>query len=168
MAKLCFYYIHLFIFWYLGGCTITSKSKINVFWNFFSHRRPLQSSSVQFFFSKNIDFSLWDKQCILLRKWVFFHSLWNGRKWTDFRKFLRFLKNQNKHIYEKIFTMQDNIGELGTTFLNLWRTLMFCMVFIQFLRYILYTSLIYRHANWLQKSTVLHTVSNLVQITIFY
>ena len=42
----------------LGGCTITSKTKINVFLN-----RPLRYRSVRFFFQKD-DFSLWGKQYI--------------------------------------------------------------------------------------------------------
>ena len=53
----------------LGGCTITSKTKINVFWNVFftplASSGPLHSKKI----SKNVDFSLWGKQCIVPRKW---------------------------------------------------------------------------------------------------
>ena len=48
----------------LGGCTRTSKAKINVFWNILSLRWPLCGCSIK----KNVDFSLWGKQWICLVK----------------------------------------------------------------------------------------------------
>ena len=45
------------------GCTITSKAKINVVWNFFSLQVPFGHSPFEKI-SNNVDFSLWGKQCI--------------------------------------------------------------------------------------------------------
>lgn len=56
----------------LDGCTITSKTKINIFLvlflhttspsQLFGHRLP----PINIFFKNTIDFSLWDKQCIIV------------------------------------------------------------------------------------------------------
>ena len=58
----------------LGGCTITSKAKINVFLKNFFTPDPPRGPSTQINF-KNVDFSLWGKQCIVLPKWTFFRVL---------------------------------------------------------------------------------------------
>ena len=49
-----------------------AKAKINVFWIVFFTLVFLRGPSTQFFFSKNIDFSLWGKQCIADPKLQFF------------------------------------------------------------------------------------------------
>ena len=62
----------------LGGCMITSKTKINVFWNFFfaplAPSGPLHSKKI----SKNVDFSLWGN-CATpqthIWNWNFFRAL---------------------------------------------------------------------------------------------
>ena len=52
----------------LGGYTITSKTKINVFWKKILTPLAPSDSTVRNVF-KNIDFSLWGKQWIVPRKW---------------------------------------------------------------------------------------------------
>ena len=62
----------------LGGCTITtSKSKINIFWNFSFTPGPLRIPSTQKI-SKNVDFSLWGNRATTqthIWNWNFFHVL---------------------------------------------------------------------------------------------
>ena len=63
----------------LSYCTLTSKTKINVFRNFFFTPDPLQRTTSQNFFEK-CWFSVWGKQRIV-PKWTFFQcfsSLWLG------------------------------------------------------------------------------------------
>ena len=50
---------------------ITSKTKINVFEIFSSLRYSFGDSPLEKI-SKNVDFSLWGKKCIVLPKWTFF------------------------------------------------------------------------------------------------
>ena len=53
-------------------CTITSKTKINVFFKKILHSGVPFGYPPLEFFSKNVDFSLWGKQqCIVLLKWTF-------------------------------------------------------------------------------------------------
>ena len=56
----------------LGDCTITfKKAKINIFWKILLTQGLLRRQN----FSK-VDFSFWNKQCIIvLQKWTFFHVL---------------------------------------------------------------------------------------------
>ena len=43
----------------LDGCTITSKTKINVFWKIFRVQGARTEPRVKFFFQKTVDLSLW-------------------------------------------------------------------------------------------------------------
>ena len=54
---------------YLGGCMITSKTIINIFWKNFLHSTGPFGVSPSKIFSKNFDFSLWGKQYIVSQKW---------------------------------------------------------------------------------------------------
>ena len=83
----------------LGGCTITSKKKVNVFWNFFFTPSLLRGSSTQFFFSKNIDFSLWGKHCIVLPKWTFFIILQFKKNICTFYDILHAVCTTSKNLY---------------------------------------------------------------------
>ena len=51
----------------LGGCTITSKTKINIVWNFSHSAGSFWATPFEKF--SNVDFSLWGIQCIVSRKW---------------------------------------------------------------------------------------------------
>ena len=65
----------------LGGCTITSKTKINIFWKEFS---SLQGPSIHLIKQKTVDFSLWGKQCcIVLAKRTYFRSLAHSVQWNE-------------------------------------------------------------------------------------
>ena len=54
----------------------TSKAETIVFWYFFFTPSPLRFGGPPLtIFSKNVDFCLWGKQCIVLPKWTFFRVL---------------------------------------------------------------------------------------------
>ena len=51
------------------------QRKKSTFFEIFSSLRVFFGDPPLIFFSKNIDFSLWGKHCIVLPKWTFFHIL---------------------------------------------------------------------------------------------
>ena len=68
-----------------GGCTITSKTKINIFWYFFfTHPGLLASGTFHSKkFQKNLDFSLWGKQWLYCpAKMDFFRVSAHCAPWT--------------------------------------------------------------------------------------
>ena len=73
-------------------CRITSKNKINVFWNFYSHRVPFWYPPLKYFFKKRRFLPL---ICIVLPKWTFsaFYHIMVFIAWTGlfFKSFFSYL-----------------------------------------------------------------------------
>ena len=59
----------------LGGCTIASKTKINIFWKIFLHTRHPSGTLHSKIFQKTLILAFEAKQFIILQKWTFFRVL---------------------------------------------------------------------------------------------
>ena len=86
----------------LGGCTITSKAKINIFWKIFRIERPRRDQRSEETISKNIDFS----------------SLWGNRATTQ-NTFFDIFKSAKTQYGEK---SETKIMKITHSELLIWNT----------------------------------------------